>query len=208
MNINAGADDYSMCSSCFPKYHLFNAPFTRVDEFEGAPAESAGPNAVGWAGVATQMMRIRAPRLKTPHRHLYRSLLRSSRLRLSSPPFSIIISHGISAGCCGASFTCWGALTLSKSARDTAGNSTPSERATSLVASPRSVPSTAGTTKEEKVAKMARRKEERKQVCLVFSFSFTRYLNGHAGACVGGGFSVKGRGIGNFALVHSILLRT
>ena len=50
MNISAGADDCSMCPSCFPKCHLFNAPFTRVDEFEGAPAESAGPNAVGWAG--------------------------------------------------------------------------------------------------------------------------------------------------------------
>ena len=31
----------------FPKYHLLTAPFARVDEFEGAPAESACPNAVG-----------------------------------------------------------------------------------------------------------------------------------------------------------------
>ena len=51
-DINAGADDRSMCSSCFPKYHLFNAPFTRVDEFEGAPA---GLNAVGWAGGYTDV---------------------------------------------------------------------------------------------------------------------------------------------------------
>jgi SCY1-like protein 1 len=42
----------------------------------------------------------------------------------------------------------------------------PSERATSPVASPASVLSTAGMTKEEKAAEMARRKEERKQVCL------------------------------------------
>jgi len=38
-----------------------------------------------------------------------------------------------------------------------------SERAISPVASPASVPSTAGMTKEEKAAEMARRKEERKQ---------------------------------------------
>jgi len=31
-------------------------------------------------------------------------------------------------------------------------------------------------TKEEKAAEMARRKEERKQVCLVFSFSLTQFL--------------------------------
>lgn len=39
-----------------------------------------------------------------------------------------------------------------------------SERATSPVFSPASTPSTVGMTKEEKVAEMARRKEERKQV--------------------------------------------
>ena len=47
-------------------------------------------------------------------------------------------------------------------------------------------------TKEEKAAEMARRKEERKQVRLVFFFfahTFLTALGRSCGACVVGGFS-------------------
>jgi len=71
---------------CSQNYHLLTAPFACADEFESAPTEPAGPNASGWAWAAPQMMRTRGLRLKTPHRHLCQSLLRSSGLRLSPPP--------------------------------------------------------------------------------------------------------------------------
>jgi len=47
VDVNADADDWSMCSSLHPNCHLLTPPFTRADKFESAPAESAGPNTVG-----------------------------------------------------------------------------------------------------------------------------------------------------------------
>ncbi|KAI0273944.1 hypothetical protein BGY98DRAFT_105915 [Russula aff. rugulosa BPL654] len=133
MDVNADADDWN--------------------EFESAPAESGGINAVGvgwhgasddedpWAAfedpapppVPIPVTELTSPPVPatpstpavTPARTLSIQAARPSRVALASPAAS--------------------------------------ERATSPVASPVSVPSTAGMTKEEKAAEMARRKEERKQ---------------------------------------------
>ncbi|KAH9993174.1 hypothetical protein BJV77DRAFT_1067320 [Russula vinacea] len=134
-------------------------------EFESAPAESSGVNAVGmsWRGasddedpwaafedpapppVSIPVTELTSPPVPatppasvvTPARTLATQVVRPSRIAALSP---------------------------SPSPRGTPLASPATyERATSPVASPASVSSSAGMTKEEKAAEMARRKEERKQ---------------------------------------------
>ena len=143
-----------------------------TDEFESAPADLAGPNAVavGWGGatddedpwaafedpapppVPIPVTELTSPPkpattpafLPAPAQTLAAQVVRHSRggaRRLSPSPY---VAPLVSPA--------------------------PSERATSPVGSPASVPSTAGMTKEEKAAEMARRKEERRQVRLSFAF--------------------------------------
>ena len=162
---------------CLQNYHLLTAPFTRADEFESVPAESAGPNAVGvgWGGAADDEDPWAAfedpapPPVPIPVTELT-SPPESSPAPASAPVAAPARTLAASA----ARPSRVGALSPSPSARGTPlASPAPSERATSPVASPGLVQSTAGMTKEEKAAEMARRKEERKQVCLVFSFSLT-----------------------------------
>ena len=154
MDVNADADDWSTCLHPSRLYNSLIVLYTPTDEFESAPAESGGINAVGvgwhgasddedpWAAfedpapppVPIPVTELTSPPVPaapstpavTPARTLSIQAARPSRVALASPAAS--------------------------------------ERATSPVASPVSVPSTAGMTKEEKAAEMARRKEERKQV--------------------------------------------
>jgi hypothetical protein len=148
----------------FPKAlsQLISPFIIRTDEFESAPAESGDSNALGmgrsgvaddedpWAAfedpapppVPIPVTELTSPPVPSPPtsvvapvRTLAAQAAHSPRVSSHSPSSSPRLSHA------------------------------PSERAKSLVASPPSVPSTAGMTKEEKAAEMARRKEERKQVC-------------------------------------------
>ena len=150
-----------------------NWPFScMADEFESAPAESAGPNAVavGWGGAAddedpwaafedpapppvpipvTELTSPPEPATTpasraAPARTLAAQVAQPSRVGARRPSPSPYVTPLASPAL--------------------------SERATSPVGSPASVPSTAGMSKEEKAAEMARRKEERKQVCLAFAF--------------------------------------
>ncbi|KAI0291130.1 hypothetical protein BC826DRAFT_1023864 [Russula brevipes] len=142
-----------------------NADAGDWNEFESAPAELDGSNAVrvGWGGVADDedpwaafedpppppvpipVTELTSPSVPTfpsasaasPARTLGTQVARPSRVAALSPSPSPR------------------ATPLTPPA--------PSERATSPVASPASVLSTAGMTKEEKAAQMTRRKEERKQ---------------------------------------------
>ncbi|KAH9963766.1 hypothetical protein BC827DRAFT_87758 [Russula dissimulans] len=137
-----------------------NADEDDWNEFESAPAESGDSNALGmgrsgvaddedpWAAfedpapppVPIPVTELTSPPVPSPPtsvvapvRTLAAQAAHSPRVSSHSPSSSPRLSHA------------------------------PSERAKSLVASPPSVPSTAGMTKEEKAAEMARRKEERKQ---------------------------------------------
>ena len=165
---------------CFQNHCLFIA-FTRADEFESAPAESAGPNAVGmgWGGAADDEDPWAAfedpapPPVPIPVTEL------TSPSESPPAPASASVAAPARTLTTGSARTARvGALSPSPSPRVTPlASPAPSERAMSPVASPPSVPSTAGMTKEEKAAEMARRKEERKQVRLVLSFSLT-YFDG------------------------------
>jgi hypothetical protein len=141
--------------------------YTPADEFESAPVASGGTNAVGigWHGAlddedpwaafedpAPRPVPIPVTELTSPPIPATLSTLVVSPARMHSTqaarPSRVV------------------ALSPSPSPRGTPlASPAASERATSPVASPASVQSTAGMTKEEKAAEMARRKEERKQVC-------------------------------------------
>jgi hypothetical protein len=158
----------------FPKAlsQLISPFIIRTDEFESAPAESGDSNALGmgrsgvaddedpWAAfedpapppVPIPVTELTSPPVPSPPtsvvapvRTLAAQAAHSPRVSSHSPSSSPRLSHA------------------------------PSERAKSLVASPPSVPSTAGMTKEEKAAEMARRKEERKQV-----FHFHCFVTRHS----------------------------
>lgn len=138
----------------------------RADEFESAPAEFGGANAVGvgWHGTSDDEDPWAAfedpspPPVPIPVTEL------TSPPVPATPPASVVTpARTLSAQAARPSRVA--ALSPSQSPRGTPlASPAASERATSPVASPASSPSTAGMTKEEKAAEMARRKEERKQV--------------------------------------------
>jgi hypothetical protein len=145
------------------------SPFIiRTDEFESAPAELGDSNAIrlGHSGVADDEDPWAAfedpapPPVPIPVTEL-------TSPPVPSPP-ALVVAPIRTLGTQAAQPPRVAVLSPSSSPRV---SHSPSERTTSPVASPASVPSTAGMTKEEKAAEMARRKEERKQVrlfhCLV-----------------------------------------
>jgi len=153
---------------------------TSADEFESAPAESAGPNAVGmgWGGTGDDedpwgaLDEPAPPPVPIPV------------TELTSPPEPVRTSASAAAPsrtrpADAARPSRIRALSPSASPRITPlGSPVPNERGTSPVpvASPATVTgTTAGMTKEEKAAEMARKKEERKQVRLTLSF-FAHFL--------------------------------
>lgn len=177
-------------------YHLLSAPSVHPDEFESAPAESAGPNAVGvgWGGAADDedpwaaFEDLAPPPVPIPVTEL--TSPPESSPALASSASVVAPARPLVASAARTSRV--GALSSSSSPLATPlASPAPSERAMSPVASPASVPSTAGMTKEEKAAEMARRKEERKQVRLIFFFLRSHFLTAlgrSCGVCVVGGF--------------------
>jgi SCY1-like protein 1 len=138
----------------------------RADEFESAPTELGGANAVGmgWRGASDDEDPWAAfedpapPPVPIPVTEL------TSPPVPATPPASVVTPAGTLATQV-ARPSRVAALSPSPSLRGTPlASPATNERATSPVASPASVSSIAGMTKEEKAAEMARRKEERKQV--------------------------------------------
>ena len=174
---------------CFQSYRLLIA-FICADEFESAPAESAGPNAVGvgWGGAADDEDPWAAFEDPTPPPvPIPVTELTSPPEPIPAPTSKSVASPARTLTASAARSSRVGVLSPSPSPRATPlASPAPSERATSPVTSPASVPSTAGMTKEEKVAEMARRKEERKQVRLVsllYSHSFDGVWTAMRGLC-------------------------
>jgi SCY1-like protein 1 len=149
-----------------------------ADEFESAPAESAGPNAVAlaWGGAADDEDPWAAFEDPTP------PPVPIPVTELTSPPEpattpASFATHARTLAAQVAQPSRVGARRPSPSPYVTPlASPAPSERATSPVGSPASMLSTAGMTKEEKAVEMARRKEERKQVRLTFAFFSVRTL--------------------------------
>jgi hypothetical protein len=143
--------------------------YSPADEFESAPAESGGTNAVGlgWHGASDDEDPWAAfedptpPPVPIPVRELTSPVPATPSASVVTP------ARTLSAQAARPSRTA--AFSPSPSARGTPlASPAASERATSPVVSPASAPSTSGMTKEEKAAEMARRKEERKQVSSPF----------------------------------------
>jgi SCY1-like protein 1 len=140
--------------------------YSSADEFESAPAESGGTDAVrvGWHGPSDDEDPWAAFEDPTP------PPVPIPVTELTSPPVpatpsASIVTPARTLSAQAARPSRVTALTPSPSPRGTPlASPAVSERATSPVVSPASAPSTAGMTKEEKAAEMARRKEERKQV--------------------------------------------
>jgi SCY1-like protein 1 len=147
-----------------------------ADEFESAPAEPAGPNAVavGWGGAVDDPWAAfedpAPPPVPIPVTELTSPPEPATTPASLAPPVRTLAAQV-------AQPSRVGARRFSPSPHVTPlASPAPSERAMSPVSSPASVPSTAGMTKEEKVAEMARRKEERKLVRLAFAFFSVRTL--------------------------------
>ena len=166
MDVNDDADDWSTKCLLSQDSTITNLSFHSADEFESAPADSGGANAVGagwhgasddedpWAAfedpapppVPIPVTELTSPAVPatlsaitvTPAKTLSVQAARTSRVAALSPSLSPRRTPLVSPAA--------------------------SERAISPVASPASASSTPGMTKEEKAAEIARRKEERKQV--------------------------------------------
>jgi SCY1-like protein 1 len=152
-----GVRVYIFQDSIITNLSIYSPP----DEFESAPAESGGTNAVGWRGASDDEDPWAAFEDPAP------TPMPISVTELTSPPAPVTppVSVVTPARTLAARPSRITALSPSRSPRGTPPASPAvSEPATSPVASPPSAPSTAGMTKEEKAAEMARRKEERKQV--------------------------------------------
>lgn len=140
--------------------------YSPADEFESAPAESGGTNAVGvgWHSASDDEDPWAAfedpspPPVPIPVTEL-------TSPPVPATPLASVVTPARTLSAQAARPSRVAALSPSPSPRGTPlASPAASERATSPVPPPTSTPSTAGMTKEEKVAEMARRKEERKQV--------------------------------------------
>ena len=164
MDVNADADDWSTSLPLFQDCTHQLILLSHTDEFESAPAESGGANAVGgWRGASDDEDPWAAfedpapPPVSIPVTEL------TSPPVPATPPASVLTPARTLVTQARPSRVA--ALSRSPSPRVTPlASPATNERATSPVSFPASVPGTAGMTKEEKAAEMARRKEERKQV--------------------------------------------
>jgi SCY1-like protein 1 len=166
IDVNADADDWSTCLNLSSLYNHQFVLYSPADEFESAPAESGGTNAVGvgWHGASYDEDPWAAFEDPAPPR------VPISVTELTSPPVpatpsASVVTPARTLSAQAARPSRVAALSPSPSPRRTPlASPATSECATSPVVSPASAPSTVGMTKEEKAAEMARRKEERKQV--------------------------------------------